>query len=849
MVRLTNIFFVFSLLLSAVCAEPVRGNWKCAALGPSTLALTGDYSDLQEQLFRKCFTARRPSDNKKRPRWVLDLRFNLAGTEAIAMYRPQIVSMLLKQPRIKLTSQSAVPVSVVKTGYWLNPIGQSRFPDENGKMRLSLNADAAHYLFVQLDRPLTEGEKLSITLPAGETLEHLWQEKQPSPIFKINQVGYMPNAPKYAYIGAWLGTAGPLKLHQAMNGKPFHLVDLADGKKVFTGKLHSRLPDPVNSDGTPFTGEEVLELDFSRFVRPGRYALLIPGFGSSYPFRIHDNTMAEAFFIHARGLYHQRCGIAKGPPYTHWIQKACHLTCQQGSFPPNAGHYRKGPDKRGYGFFDAAGKSINVDHFELIRENPPTIPRERHAPGGWHDAADWDRRPQHMGIVGDLAMVYLLKPGNFCDGQLNIPESGNGIPDILDEARWGLEHLRLKQQPDGGVGTWVETRRHPNANDGMASDDKLTYYVSCATRNSTLEYAAYASLLALAMRKAGAEKYMIQFRDSASKAWKYALNPANRKLRIFKTKEKTLFYRETPELASEFLVKAGFNLYLLTGDPKYLRRAEDEFKRAMSSMRKNAWSWSPFMWMEMEIFKFDSLILEKLLTARRKNLLAAANILLRQQERNYPVRIAWYGPREGWVHSMGWGNYHPLVRARTLIAAHFMTRDQAYLDGALLANDFHNGANPSGSSMTSGLGRVYPVRFLDLNSYADGIAEQIPGITPFRNTYGIPRNAVKMAFGLYFPKYKDMKFSGLELSLLPRPGLTINDCAREVSRMLPIWRRWGNVEGITVNASEYSVWETIGPNAAVTGYLLNGAALPDPAWSSRTPAADVRKLPGYDPLP
>jgi len=151
--------------------------------------------------------------------------------------------------------------------------------------------------------------------------------------------------------------------------------------------------------------------------------------------------------------------------------------------------------------------------------------------------------------------------------------------------------------------------------------------------------------------------------------------------------------------------------------------------------------------------------------------------------------------------------------------------------------------------MTSGLGRVYPVRFLDLNSYADGIDEAIPGITPFRNTYGIPRGAIKMAYGFFYSPRPGQQFAGLSISLFPRPGLKEGACAKEISRMLPIWRRWCNVESETVDASEFSVWETIGPAAAVTGYLLNGASKPDPRWIARKPAADIRKLPGYAPLP
>jgi len=828
-------------------AASFRGSWTCVALDASHLVLTGDYSEVQERLFRKHFDERGRRSRFKPRGWIAEYRFHIAGTEAIAEYRPAVTAMLRDKPEIRIHGASQ-PLSVAGVGYWMNPVGQARFPDEDGRMRLSRNADVAHCLFLTLSRPLGEGETVVLELPAGERLEYTWHWKRPSPLFKINQLGYMPEARKYAYVGAWLGTAGPLALHQVLEGKEFQLVK-ADGSVAFAGKLRSRMADPVNAAGTPFTGEEVLELDFSAWTAPGVYCLSIPDYARSAWFRIGDDTMAEAFYLHARGLYHQRCGIAKQAPYTHWVRKACHAVCVRGTFPPEIRHYGKGANRRPFGFTDALGRSVKVNHFELIRQNPPRQREVLHAPGGWHDAGDWDRRPQHMGIVGDLAAVYLLKPENFCDGQLNLPESGNGIPDILDEARWGLEHLRLKQQEDGGVGTWVETVRHPRPGEGMASDDQLTYYLSCATRNSSLEYASYASLLALAMRKAGAETVAAQFRDSARKAWRYALNPDPVKPRIFHLNRGVLFYREAPEPAPEFLVKAGFNLFLLTGETEYLHRAEEAAPAAEKIMKRDSWRWSPLLWMELEIFPADSAALEKLRFARRRALLAAADTMLRQQETCYPIRIAWYGAREGWVHTMSWGSFHPLVRARTLIAAHAMTGNRAYRDGALLANDFHNGANPSGSSMTSGLGRVYPVRFLDLNSYADGIAEAVPGITPFRNTYGIPRNAVKMAYGLYYRSRPDQHFLGLALSLLPGAGYGEDGCAAAVGRMLPIWRRWCNVETETVAASEYSVWETIGPNAAVTGYLLNGAARPDPGWSARRPAADIRQLPGYHPLP
>ena len=832
----------------AVAPPPPRGEWSCVALTPRHLALTGDYSQLQLELFRRRMAERVKAAKKQLPKWAQEYRFNISGTEAIAMYRPQVVQMLRDKPALKLASDRGA-IAVASTGYWMTPIGQACFPDENGQLRHSLNADVAHHLFLTLDRPLAEGEKLAITLPAGELVEFTWRAETPSSLFRINQLGYMPNAPKYAYLGAWLGTSGALPLHKEFAGKEFRLVDAATGKVLHTALLHPRRHDQFTKSGAPFTGEEVLEMDFSAVTAPGRCRLEVEGIGRSPEFAIGDGTMAEAFYIHARGLYHQRCGIAKEKPYTNWTLPACHQHSVRGCHPPNIDHYGKSGKSRAHGFTSSGGKSIKVSPFSLIMQNRPLRAEVLNAPGGWHDAADWDRRPQHLRIVGDLAAVYLLKPGNFSDGQLNLPESGNGLPDILDEARWGIDHLRRKQQSDGGVGTWEETTRHPNSRDGSSAQDQLTYYLSCATRNSTIEYAAYAAELALALKKAGAEKLSQTFRDSAVRAWEFATNARNRCSRTFRYDRQIIFYREEPELAPEFVVKAGFDLHALCGEDRFLAAAEQAAEAAVTAMRKDSWRWSPLMFIELELFPCYSAPLNKLKKLHRQSMIAQAERLLRQQGENYPIRAPWYGTDEGWSHTMGWGTSHPLRRAMTLVAAHALTGQRKFLDGALVANDFNNGANPFGSTLTSGLGRVYPVRFLSLDSYADGIAEFIPGITPYRNPYGIPRDAVRMAYGLYYPPNPGQKFDGLKISLLPEAGLDEDECAREVGRLLPVWHRWCNVESRTVAASEFTVWETIAPAAAVTGYLLNGASPPAKEWLERRPAEDIRKLPGYAPLP
>ena len=202
----------------------------------------------------------------------------------------------------------------------------------------------------------------------------------------------------------------------------------------------------------------------------------------------------------------------------------------------------------------------------------------------------------------------------------------------------------------------------------------------------------------------------------------------------------------------------------------------------------------------------------------RKMILSSADAMLRDQENAYSYRTLWRAANDGWVHAMAWGNYHPLRRAVMLIAAHKLTGSEKYLQGAYLANDFHNGANPLGRSMTSGLGKIYPAAFLDLVSYADNIGEFVPGITPYGNTFGIDRNAVKMVYGKNADK-------------------------------LPIFRRYVNLEFLSVPASEYSVWETIAPAVVTSGYLIEKPSLPAAEWKNRQPAADFRKLPGYRALP
>ena len=379
-----------------------------------------------------------------------------------------------------------------------------------------------------------------------------------------------------------------------------------------------------------------------------------------------------------------------------------------------------------------------------------------------------------------------------------------------------MKHLLAVQQKNGGVGTWFETTGHPGPGEGFPDKDQRTYYVSTPSRNGTLEYAAAAATLALAMKKAGAKAESEKYLASAVKAWNFAADRKNQLTAWYTLNGKMVNYIENHHLYGENLLKAGISLYVLTGDEKYLLPIQNEQKRIFDTFNRDFWKWSPLTWIGLELYPIRELA--KLRAEYRKVILRNADKMLVDQENAYPYRTLWHAHDAGWVHAMAWGNYHPLRRAVTLIAAHKITGDEKYLTGAYLANDFHNGANPLGRSMTSGLGRIYPVVFLDLVSYCGKFKEFVPGITPYGNTFGVDRNAVR---SVYQNRADD----------------------------LPVFRRYVNLEFLSVPSSEYSVWETISPAVVTSGYLIEKTALPSAELKNRKPARDFRKLPGYRALP
>ena len=165
---------------------------------------------------------------------------------------PQVVVLKCNKP----LSVTASSVEIIQRGEWKKEIALKR--DRNGK--ISRNAELTYYLYLRLARPLKDQEVLLLESSCGK-LEIQYSAEKPTNLFKLNQTGNgEKQKKKYAYAGAWLGSAGALPLKH-LEGKEFEIRRCTDQHTVFTGKLKARQNAPCYQGKIPFTGEEVLELE------------------------------------------------------------------------------------------------------------------------------------------------------------------------------------------------------------------------------------------------------------------------------------------------------------------------------------------------------------------------------------------------------------------------------------------------------------------------------------------------------------------------------------------------------------------------------------------------------------
>jgi endoglucanase len=269
----------------------------------------------------------------------------------------------------------------------------------------------------------------------------------PDAAIKVDQAGYPGAAPKIALVSS------------AEPASAFVVRRVKDDSVAFRGALSTQQDDADS-------GDRVQAADFSGLTEPGEYYLDVPGAGRSWSFAIGPSVYARAYYLAMRSYYGQRCGTAVdlGPEFPGYRHEACHL---DGSWHASSG--KNGP---------------------------------RASKGGWHDAGDYGRYVVNSGIsTGTLLWTWEMFGPRIRGIKLDLPETGNGTPDILNEIRWNLDWMLSMQDEDGGV--WHKQTSERFCGFVMPEEDTLISYVigtgmtpfksSCATGD-------FAAVMAIAAR-------------------------------------------------------------------------------------------------------------------------------------------------------------------------------------------------------------------------------------------------------------------------------------------------------------------------------------------------------------
>ncbi|HOP92520.1 MAG TPA: glycoside hydrolase family 9 protein [Acetivibrio thermocellus] len=297
-----------------------------------------------------------------------------------------------------------------------------------------------------------------------------------APAIKVNQLGFIPEAEKYALV---TGFAEELAVSE---GDEFAVINAADNSVAYTGKLTLVTEyEPLDS------GEKILKADFSDLTVPGKYYISIEGLDNSPKFEIGEGIYGPLVVDAARYFYYQRQGIELEEPYAQ-------------------GYPRKDVTPQdAYAVF-ASGKKDPIDITK-----------------GWYDAGDFGKYV-NAGATGvsDLFWAYEMFPSQFVDGQFNIPESGNGVPDILDEARWELEWmLKMQDKESGGFYPRVQSDNDENIKSRIIRDQNgcTTDDTACAAGILAHAYLIYKDI---------DPDFAQECLDAAINAWKFLeKNPEN----------------------------------------------------------------------------------------------------------------------------------------------------------------------------------------------------------------------------------------------------------------------------------------------------------------------------------
>ena len=498
---------------------------------------------------------------------------------------------------------------------------------------------------------------------------------EPLPSIRVNQHAYLPGAAKVASV-----------VSEAQAPLNWVLRD-ANGEALLSGA--------TTVFGFDESSQDTLHtVDFSAFTEEGSgYRLEVAG-EASHPFDIRADAYETLKYDALRYFYHNRSGIDIEARYTGG-GRGSYAADAQWARP--AGHLSQGVNRGDY----------NVPCWPEEEGAARTCDYTLDVTKGWYDAGDHGKYLVNGGI-STWTLMNLFKRGkrsgdeSFGDGALNLPESGNGVPDLLDEGRWNLEFMLAMQVPEG---EWAGTAHHKVHEFGWMGlglaphENPRTRYLAPPSVTATLNLAAVGAQCARVWREVD-PAFSARCLSAAEKAWEAARAHPN------------LYYDNCcnngggpydDDDASDEFYWAAAELFITTGEEAYKDYMEgsSHYLHIPVGDVPTSVTWGDTAALgNLSLLTAPNGLSDEAMEILRGNILAAADRYARL------VTSEGYGlPFTAHGGEFPWGsNSFVLNNALVLGVAYDLTQSVTYLDAVTQSMDYLLGRNAMDQSYLTGYG-------------------------------------------------------------------------------------------------------------------------------------------------
>jgi len=572
-----------------------------------------------------------------------------------------------------------------------------------------------HFILLKLPTSMVQGKTYTLQINANTNTDSTSKTftydiyNSRSEAVHVNLVGFSA-APsiKPADLYLWLGDGGA-RDYTGFQGNKVYLVNAATQAVSQVGTIAFWKASAGEAQGYNFTRSSVWKADFTGFNTLGTYRLAIEGVGCSQDFKIANDVYHDPFMVNVRGYFYMRIGqdsvgirpVPRRPLYipgVNPVNTVVNITTME---PTNAN----------WSTFSGGDVYDNPNAWAAYstgRTNSKAI-------GGHADAADWDRNMGHISNTYDMLLPFILTNGAISDDNLGIAESGNGIPDIIDEARNEVDfwlHLRDGQAYGYGL-------TNPNSSN--------VFYQAGANAIGAWASAANSAMLAEAFRIAGQTTLMNMYRDSAVNAYNFAGGLTDQML-DFKQGIGDGYVR-----GRDLKMMAAAYLYNLTGNTVYENVINTESKvTGTTSTILDVANYNQLWATAAYLFTNRTVNYPTLYNNMKASIISEA----KNSEVNYSNSRP---SRRSTDNNTGWFHTEQNVQ-RTILARAVATTqaDKDLLENALILEaDWGLGRNPSNmiqmTTATTPLSSKRSVDAMYISGQDDGTPGQHPGMTPYFN--------------------------------------------------------------------------------------------------------------------